>query len=78
MSEIKTIAEDTREIEAIYWDDESDSQFNVGRFGVEKIVAYAETGEYSFVPFLAIYKEGEIWQRVSALKVRIMYKELAK
>ena len=36
----------------------------IGQDGVTKISAYAESGEMSYVPWLAVYKGDFLWQRV--------------
>ena len=76
MDAIKSILEDDREIESIHWEDAPCSQLKVGEFGCEKIVVYPEKGEYSLIPFIAVYKNGSIQQRFSALSVTIVYKLL--
>jgi len=76
---IKPIIEDEREILLIHFDDDEGSCFSTGdcgsALGITKIVAYGEPAEYCLVPWLAIYKGEEIWQRLPAGRVRIVYKE---
>lgn len=47
----------------------------VGRAGVTRIVAYDESSQYGFVPWLAVYKDKFCWMRLSAQNVRVIYKE---
>jgi len=71
---METIIEDQREIGGVYFDDEEGSRFQVGENGVTSIKAYGENAEYCLVPWLAIYRGEEIWQRLPAGRVRIYYK----
>ena len=75
MEKIKTMLEDDRPITQIYWDDEEGSVLSVGDFGVTKIVAYGEPGEFCLVPWLAVYKGKEISQRIPSRLVRIVYEK---
>lgn len=74
MDHVKQIHEDTREIEGIYWDDVDGSQLVAGEGGVTKILAYGENAEFCHVSHLAVYKGDEVWQRINAKCVRIVYK----
>jgi len=67
------IFDDTRKISAIHFDDVEGSSFTVGTFGITAIVAYRENGEMDNVPWLAIYKGDDIYQRLPANRVRIVY-----
>jgi len=62
--DIETIFEDKRPILKIFWPDES--QLTVGSGGVEKIVPYQETGEYTYITWFAVYKNGAIFQRCNS------------
>ena len=70
---MKQILEDEREIIAIYWD-APDGRMRKGDGGITAIKVYGEPGEYGYVPFLAIMRGDVIWQRMTALHVRIVYK----
>lgn len=68
------ITEDERPIKQITWAD-GQGWICVGREGVTKIVAYDEKGVMDFVPWLAVYKEDVIWQRIDAAGKEITYAE---
>jgi hypothetical protein len=60
---MKTIINDEREINKIFWPGPEAGWFTVGENDIEKIVPYHENGEQAFVVWFAIYKNGVIWQR---------------
>ena len=71
--EIKTIFNDKRVIESLQLPD--GAMIGVGDMGITKIVAYREFGEYSYVPWFAIYTNDEILSRVNAKCVEsVIYK----
>lgn len=72
--DLKTIQEDTREILGLYFDDAEGGQLEKGRMGITEIKAYGEPAEFCNVPWLAIMRGNEIWQRIPAGRVRIVYK----
>jgi len=49
---------------------------NTSELGIEKIEVYSEDGVYSKLPFIAVWKSGNILVRVSALFVTIKYREV--
>lgn len=71
---MKKILEDGREIIMILWGSECADSFRVGSLGITAIKAYGETGEYGYIPFLAIMHGSAIWQRIPASHVRIVYR----
>lgn len=71
---METIIEDQREIMELFFDDEEGGCFRVGQNFVTAIKAYGEPAEYCHVPWLAVYRGEEIWQRLPAGRVRIYYK----
>jgi len=74
MKEIQSMMLDKREIRSVAFDEAMTDMWIVGKDGVTAIVCYAEYGEYSHVPFLAIYIGDIISERANALKFRIIYK----
>jgi len=77
MEKIKTIFQDEREIESIRGDFGSffsNQQFSPSDGLIDKIVAYEEPGQMGWVPFLAVYLNGEIKVRINAMNVSIFYK----
>lgn len=77
--EIKKIFEDEREIESIHGEFghyHINQQFTHASGNlIEKIIAYKEYGPLGFVPFLAVYLNGEIKFRINAANASIFYKE---
>lgn len=69
------LSEDIREIKGIACDVAQTDIAAVGRAGVTRIVAYDESSQYGFVPWLAVYKDKFCWMRLSAQNVRVIYKE---
>lgn len=65
--------EDTRQIKAVYFNDLEESQYMVGSYEVDKIEVYPECGMHCDLPFVAVYKNGEIHSRIPAYKVQIVY-----
>ena len=66
-----------REIESIRGDFGSffsGQQFSPGDGLIDKIIAYKEHGSLGWVPFLAVYLDGEIKVRINALDAAIFYK----
>jgi len=68
-----SMLDDKREIMAIYWNDNDESHYVVGKFGITKIVAYGEPGEYCYKPWIAIYRGEFLIRRVPAGMVEIGY-----
>jgi len=73
MDEIKPIIEDKREISAIGFNISGGSFWEVGKRGLEKIVAYAENGSLGSVPYLAVYRKGQVEIKLAAHMVTIHY-----
>ena len=65
------IIEDKRPIQAIWYED--DAHYKVGQSGVTKIESYGEVGEYELQPWLKVFKGEEIYARVPAKNVTIIY-----
>lgn len=73
-----TIMHDAREIREIHLSgDYQTDAYEVGKYGVTKIIPYEESGEYSLLTFLAIYKGEDIAVRLPARNMVIYYKILA-
>ena len=75
MSNTITILEDEREIESVRFFYTGEGYIK-GELGIEKIEVYSEDGVYSKLPFIAVWKSGNILVRVSALFVTIKYREV--
>jgi hypothetical protein len=79
MGDIPLIYDDPRPISAIwfpgddapgYWTASKDSMFRC-----DKILAYKEHGPGDFMPFFAVYRDGEIHARIPAWQVTVQYKD---
>ncbi len=73
MAEPCQIYDDRRPIKSIWFDQDRHILVGQGRPEVEAIVAYPEKGQADFTPWLAIYRGGQITDRIPAWKVRIRY-----
>ena len=71
--EINTMLDDKREIKAIYFNDAEGTCYTVGSYECDAIKTYGEPGMHCNLPFLAIYKKGEIHSRIPAHTVQITY-----
>lgn len=60
------ILDDTRKIKGLVMDTFS---HEVGRDGVEEIVAYGEPGEFCDLPWFALYYKGQICRRINAITI---------
>lgn len=72
-NKISEILEDKREIEVIIIDEHNiiDKECASGL----EFKVYGEPGEFCYLPWLAIYKDGEIIARINAQKIqRVIYK----
>ena len=67
---IKTLLEDTREIEGVYRDG---SWWAVGIDGCTSIIAYPEMGQMAHVPWFAIFNGDDIVKRVDAAGHLVVY-----
>lgn len=67
------LSRDKRPIQSIFWPVEGAEGFTVGSNGIEKIVAYDEQGDQSFVPWLAVFVDGQVLARVPAAHVSVHY-----
>jgi len=67
------LIEDSRPIISVCHDAAECNMWRVGTGGVEKIECYGEPGEYCLIPFLKIWKNGEVVERCNALPFRIIY-----
>jgi hypothetical protein len=61
------IADDHRKIHSIIGDDLP--HITSGELGVTKIVAYDDTGDMAYTPWLAVYKDDQVWLRLRADRV---------
>jgi myo-inositol-hexaphosphate 3-phosphohydrolase len=73
-----SILNDDREIQSVFYPGEEIEGFSViGPFSqggtITKIVAYSETGENAYVPWIAVYKGDSIFVRIPASQVTIAY-----
>ena len=68
---IANMLADDREIIAIVFHD--DATIKPGDNGVEKIECYGEPSHYGLVPWLAVYKYGEVSTRIPAMHVSVCY-----
>ena len=75
---IVSLVDDPRPIESVEFDDPEGSRWKVGESGITEISPYYENGGMAPVPWLAIFKGDEIYSRVMAGKVSIMYEETGR
>lgn len=73
MSKVPSMLDDKREIDQVYFFGAEAGYFAVGRNGTEKIVVYGEPGHMALIPWIAVYKEGQIVYRFPAEQVQICY-----
>ena len=74
---MKTIFEDNRPIKSIFWPDEANITVGVGN--VESIVPYYENGQMADVLWLAVYRNGELEQRVNSIFLEcVLYETIVK
>jgi hypothetical protein len=59
---------DNRPIKKIWWPDES--YMEVGHGGIEKIVAYPEGGDMGYVTWFAVYRDGNLDQRLNSAHIQ--------
>jgi hypothetical protein len=71
---VETMMDDDREISG-YSNDAAQQSIFVGQRGITKIEVYREHGERDYVPWLAIWKDGYLYMRTSAVGKEIVYKE---
>jgi len=67
------ILKDDRKITAYFLSGDKKQGEKVGKEGVTKIEAYGESGPYSYIAHLAIYKGDTIAFRTPALDKEIVY-----
>ena len=60
-----------RPIKAIYWHDNDDSNIIVCYGSTVKIEAYDESGEMSYVPWIAVFYSKEIIERIPVRMVSV-------
>ncbi len=70
---VKTISEDDRPIKSVHNCNEKVTLHVVGSNGITRIEPYLEAGEYSNITYLAIFKGGDICERIPALPLTINY-----
>lgn len=73
MSKVPSMLDDKRDIHEVHFLGADAGFFAVGRNGIEKIVAYGEPGHMALIPWIAVYKEGQIVYRFPAGQVQICY-----
>ena len=68
---MKRTVEDERPIKKLCWPGEYESSLTVDfeGNGIEKIVPYQEFGDSAYVTWFAVYKNGEITQRINAANI---------
>jgi len=71
---VTTIVEDKREIIVINDDNAGRTLHEVGENGVTKIEPYNENGLLAPVPYFAIWKGWQIYERLPATSLRVNYK----
>lgn len=69
---ITEMLEDKREIKGIYWNDAEGSCYQVGS-SCDEIKIYGEPGPHCFMPWIAVFNNGELITRVPALQVQVVY-----
>lgn len=65
------IIEDKREIKGLYFNDDSDTCYEVVNGNIIK--AYGEPGPHCYVPFFSVEKDGIIISRIPASMVEVVY-----
>ncbi len=68
------ISEDPREIDGLHFDNVRIS-VHVGQDGVTRLEAYLEPGQMAMVPYIKVWCDSHLWQRVPASLCRISYKK---
>jgi len=66
-----SMLDDDREIVKAYY--ERGGGFEVGEDGITRIEAYKENGQMAHVPWIAVYREGELYKRIPARWLVITY-----
>jgi len=67
----KSVVDEEREINEVHY--QRGGGFTVGEDGITKIEAYEENGQMAPVPWIAVYREGELHRRIPAREVVICY-----
>lgn len=68
------LSRDPRSIQTILWaPGPHPRRLSVGEDSITRIEAYDESGSMSHVPWLAVFREGEIFARVPADQVSVVY-----
>lgn len=67
---LSTMIDDSRTVVAVHW---GEFFHRVGEEGVTKIVVYGEPGPHCFLPWIAVYRDGEVWKRLDAAGKEIVY-----
>ena len=68
------VLKDKRPIQWVAWAD-GNAFLRVGKDDVTRIVAYPEYGQFSMVPWLAVYKGDFLWQRIDISGKEIGYSQ---
>lgn len=64
---VDSMLEDPRKIVAV---SEGSWSARVGQDGITEIVCYPEFGEMAYVPWVALFRGEELWQRVKVTSVQ--------
>mgnify|MGYP000205648070 CR=1 FL=1 len=72
----KSVVDEKRDIKAVHY--ERGGGHEVGEEGITSIEAYEENGQMAPVPWIAVYKHGEIYERIPVQQVVVQYKEPPK
>lgn len=54
--------EEGQEVKSVYW---SEGELIVGQYDITKIVVVMENGQMTGVPWFAVFKNGELYQKVN-------------
>lgn len=73
MADVPLIFDDPRMIRSIWFDGQRHISVGEGGVTVQAIVAYREPGMGSDTAWLAVYRRGQITDRIPAWKVQINY-----
>jgi len=66
---VMKMLQDTRVIESIWLSARYDLNWTIGKSKVDKIEVYGEPSQGAFVPWFAIWIDGEVRVRVNAAKI---------
>lgn len=67
----KSVVDEDREISEVHYP--RSGGFVVGEEDITKIEAYEENGQMAPVPWIAVYRKGELYRRIPAQRLTICY-----